>query len=143
MSADDVGSRSLKRGQLSKEDSDLDATVPYTLQRHPDFWFDDGTIILVAQQTGFRVYRGLLASQSTVFSDMLSASSSSFDESLDGCPIVQLTDSPQDLAYLFGVLIPRSPIQCVIELLPDTMLHWSNTLSTQVHVQRRPATLLR
>ncbi len=32
------------------------------LRRHEEFWLDDGTIVLVAQDTAFRVYRGLLAS---------------------------------------------------------------------------------
>ncbi len=97
-----------------------DASTPSTLsisdiKHHPDFWFDDGSIVLVTRNTGFRVYRGLLASQSTVFADMLAASSSSSDEILDGCPVVQLTDSPHDLAHLLGVLLPTSPIQYVVQ----------------------------
>ncbi|KAI1795317.1 hypothetical protein LXA43DRAFT_1080215 [Ganoderma leucocontextum] len=110
MSADDVGTRPPKRKLVSLDDSPLH-TPSYTLNRHPEFWFDDGTIVLVlAQQTGFRIYRGLLASQSTIFADMLAASSSSSDEILDECPVVQLADSPQDLAHLLGVLLPTSPV---------------------------------
>ncbi|KAI1795318.1 hypothetical protein LXA43DRAFT_1178791 [Ganoderma leucocontextum] len=36
------------------------------------FWFDDGNIILVVQHNGFRIYRGLLAEQSTIFAEMRS-----------------------------------------------------------------------
>ena len=41
------------------------------MNRHPEFWLDDGNLILVAsQETAFRIYTGLLASQSEVFANM-------------------------------------------------------------------------
>ncbi|KAI1795326.1 hypothetical protein LXA43DRAFT_882141 [Ganoderma leucocontextum] len=80
------------------------------LQRHSDIWFNDGNIVLVAGGTAFRIYRGLLASQSTVFSDMFASSTSSPDEIFDGCPIIHLSDSPHTLAYLLRVLLPNSRI---------------------------------
>ncbi|KAI1795320.1 hypothetical protein LXA43DRAFT_1090970 [Ganoderma leucocontextum] len=79
-------------------------------QRHPEIWFDDGNIVLVARETAFRIYRGLLAGQSTVFSDMFVSSTSSPDETFDGCPVVHLSDSPHDLAHLLRVLLPQSRI---------------------------------
>ena len=81
------------------------------IKPHPEFWFDDGSIVLVAQDTGFRIYRSLLALQSTVFADMLVASTSSADELLEGCPVIPLVDSPHDLAHLLRVLLPTSPVQ--------------------------------
>ncbi|KAI1784799.1 hypothetical protein LXA43DRAFT_901007 [Ganoderma leucocontextum] len=83
------------------------------LKLHPEFWFDDGNIVLVAQRTAFRIYRGLLSSQSTVFSDMFVSSSSSADETFDGCPIIHLSDSPHDVAHLLRVLLPKSSIEYV------------------------------
>ena len=83
------------------------------LDRHLELWFDDGNIILIAQQTGFRIFRGLLAAQSTVFADMFAAASSQPDETLDGCPVAQLTDSHLDLAHLLRILLPASPLWCV------------------------------
>ncbi len=44
-----------------------------SLERHEEFWFDDGSIILMARNTGFCAYRALLAAQSTVFADMFSS----------------------------------------------------------------------
>ncbi len=54
-------------------------------QCHPEIWFNDGNIILVAGGTAFRVYRGLLAAQSIVFCDMFSSSTPRPDETLDWC----------------------------------------------------------
>ncbi|PIL26475.1 hypothetical protein GSI_12233 [Ganoderma sinense ZZ0214-1] len=76
--------------------------------RHEEFWFADGSVVLVARNTGFRVFRSLLAAQSTVFSDMLSSSSPNAEEMFEGCPVVHLSDSPQDVAYFLGVLLPKS-----------------------------------
>ncbi|KAI1795288.1 hypothetical protein LXA43DRAFT_882184, partial [Ganoderma leucocontextum] len=73
-------------------------------QRHPEIWFDDGNIVLVAHKTAFRIYGGLLAGQSTVFSDMFASSSP--DETFEGCPVVHLSDSPPDLVHLLRVLLP-------------------------------------
>ncbi|KAI1786292.1 hypothetical protein LXA43DRAFT_952775 [Ganoderma leucocontextum] len=78
--------------------------------RHAEFWFEDGNIILVARDTGFRIYRGLLASQSAVFSDMFASSNSQTNETFEGCPTVPLSDSPEDLTHLLRVLIPKNHI---------------------------------
>ena len=95
----------------SSESSDSPTTIKPRFKQHAEFWFDDGNIVLVARRVAFRIYRGLLASQSTVFSDMFASSSSSADETFEGCPVVQLTDSPCDLAHLLRALLPKSRIQ--------------------------------
>ena len=110
--------RPLKRTRLSADDSTgsqihpsgPSSTSSSTLRWHPEIWFDDGNIVLVARETAFRIYRRLLAGQSTVFSDMFASSTSSPDETFDGCPVVHLSDSPHDLAHL-RVLLPKSHIQ--------------------------------
>ncbi|PIL26537.1 hypothetical protein GSI_12295 [Ganoderma sinense ZZ0214-1] len=115
MSADDSTTRPLKRARLSPA-QDISprhaspSAVPLTnLERHPEFWFDDGNIILITPKSmGFRIFRGLLAAQSTVFADMFASSSASADETFDGCPVVHVTDSHHDLVYLFRVLLPTS-----------------------------------
>ena len=101
----------LKRPRLSVSDdastSDANESHPGRIQRHPEFWLDDGNVILVAGDTAFRVYRGLLESQSTVFQDMFASSSAIPDESYRDCPIVHLTDDPEDLRDFLRVLLPR------------------------------------
>ena len=89
----------------------LQTIIPTSLLdriKSPTLWFDDGNIVLVARNTAFRIYRGLIASQSTVFSDMLVSSCASADETFDGCPTVQLSDSPEDLTHFLRALVPCS-----------------------------------
>ena len=95
-------------GNSSESSSNSPATSLQKLKRHAEFWFDDGNIVLVARNTAFRIYRGLIASQSTVFSDMLVSSCASADETFDGCPTVQLSDSPEDLTHFLRALVPCS-----------------------------------
>ena len=97
------------------------------LKHYEDFWFEDGNVVLVAQDVAFRIYLGLLAAQSTVFADMLSVSRPGADETYEGCPVVRLTDSPHDFAHLLSVLMPKDgqmsvfiSFLCVITI---TVLH--------------------
>ena len=85
----------------------LGSTVTLSnLRPHKDFWFDDGNVVLAAQRTAFKVYRGLLATHSTVFSRMFQASSQDESETLDGSSVIRLPDSSQDVTHFLEVLIP-------------------------------------
>lgn len=44
---------------------------PSVMQPSNDVWFDDGNVILQAESTLFKVYRGILVQNSTVFHDMV------------------------------------------------------------------------
>ncbi len=101
--------RPLKRARLLEIDSSSPASSNHVFERHDEFWLPDGNIILVANKTtGFCIYRGLVSSQSTVFEDMFTASTSNSEELFEGCPVIHLLDSPQDLAHLLCVLLPKS-----------------------------------
>jgi hypothetical protein len=67
-------------------------------------WFEDGNVILEAEATQFRVYRGILAANSTVFKDMFEFAQPEVDGSVGGCPVVQLSDSVEDLQHVLEVL---------------------------------------
>ncbi|KAM5539306.1 hypothetical protein V8D89_006997 [Ganoderma adspersum] len=117
MSSDNEDTRPQKRLRTAEDaPSEPSITSPPSngdlntgnLTRHEEFWFDDGSVVLVAQNTAFRVFRTLLAAQSTVFADMLSSSSPNAEEMFEGCPVVHLSDSPQDIAHLLHVLLPKS-----------------------------------
>ena len=78
------------------------------MKHDEELWLDDGNIILVAQDVGFRVYKGLLTKQSPVFQDLLGSKENRADEYMDGVPVVRIFDSPYDLRHLLRVLLPTS-----------------------------------
>ena len=71
------------RSLRDQDSSPLHALLsPFSLpnfERHTDFWFDDGNVVFIVQNTGFHIYRGLLATQSTVFADLFASASASAD----------------------------------------------------------------
>lgn len=93
------------------DDTEASGTI---WKRHPEFWFSDGSIVLVAHDTAFRVHKTFLARKSEVFRDMFALAlpgtpidRDSLDvdgkpalvqgQQLDGCPVVCLHgDSPFD-----------------------------------------------
>ncbi|KAK7036027.1 BTB domain-containing protein, partial [Favolaschia claudopus] len=58
----------------------------------PEVWFEDGNIVIRAENTQFRVYRGVLAAKSPVFQDMFSIFQPIDSETVDGCPLIRLPD---------------------------------------------------
>ncbi|KAF7984434.1 hypothetical protein HWV62_14506 [Athelia sp. TMB] len=101
----------------------MSATAPIT---HSDIWFEDGNVVLQAERTQFRVYRGMLARNSSVFRDMFSIPQPApSEESADGCAVVCLPDAAQDVEIVLraltepGYLTARGsmPIERVAALL--------------------------
>ena len=75
--------------------------------KHSELWFDDGNVVLVAEDTGFRVYRGLLARYSEIFRDMfrLPQPETTAAETYEGCPIVRMAeDGAEEWERVLGVL---------------------------------------
>ncbi|KAF7973896.1 hypothetical protein HWV62_14036 [Athelia sp. TMB] len=70
-----------------------------------DLWYDDGNIILQAENTRFKVYRGILVENSTVFRDMFSLPQPPGDaDMVEGCPLVRLYDSAEEVGYVMEAL---------------------------------------
>lgn len=60
-------------------------------QRYSTLWLDDGNIILVAGNTGFKVHWGILARHSETFRDMFSLPQPQpLDEVVEGCPVIRI-----------------------------------------------------
>ncbi|RPD55035.1 hypothetical protein L227DRAFT_332951 [Lentinus tigrinus ALCF2SS1-6] len=80
------------------------------VQPDPDLWFDDGNVVVIAQQTGFRVHRGPLSRHSEMFRDMFSVpqpancESQALFEEMDGCPVVHVTDTSYDFKHLLRAI---------------------------------------
>ncbi|RDX41819.1 hypothetical protein OH76DRAFT_177519 [Lentinus brumalis] len=80
------------------------------LQKDAEFWLDDGTVVIVANDTvAFRVYKGALANVSPAFRDLTAiADASKEQEMMDGIPVVHVDDAPESLRrFLRFVVLPR------------------------------------
>ncbi len=102
---DYIGSKRSAAGSTLETDSDEHASDGQASNQDEEFWFDDGTVILVARDVEFRVYKGVLAGLSSVFKSLFAEHHTLRNVHMDGvpsfpCPIVQVSDSPEDLRYL-------------------------------------------
>ncbi|KAF9465095.1 hypothetical protein BDZ94DRAFT_1214956 [Collybia nuda] len=71
-------------------------------------WYEDGNLVLEAGNTRFRISKGVLAAQSPVFQEMLSFPQPPDEEAFDGCPVVRLYDSPDDVGYFLKAIYDSS-----------------------------------
>jgi hypothetical protein len=85
----------------SRMSSPISLDVP---QRCPDVWFEDGTVVLQAEDTVFRVYRGILSANSPVFNDMFTIPQPLEVPEIEGCAVIQLYDSPTDLRHFLKAI---------------------------------------
>ena len=114
--------RPLKR---TRNDDDRDEWTPASpdpvedIAHDEEFWFDDGSIILIAGSIAFKVYKGLLAAQSPVFADMLATVNPQASQTFEGCPVVRLADNYQDWMALLRWL--GNP-EYVVASHPPTLL---------------------
>ncbi|KII87445.1 hypothetical protein PLICRDRAFT_142726, partial [Plicaturopsis crispa FD-325 SS-3] len=73
-----------------------------------NIWYQDGSIVLEAERLQFRVHISVLAAHSLIFKDMLEIGQSSVGEyAVEGCPLVHLSDSAQDLTYVLTAFYDR------------------------------------
>ena len=70
----------------------------------PRVWYDDGNLIIEAGSSRFRIYKGLLADKSLLFSTMLSLPPVASEQLVDGCPVVQFQDSAQDVGIFLKAI---------------------------------------
>jgi hypothetical protein len=70
--------------------------------RHPDLWFGDGNIALVAHGLYFNVHRGFLCRHSAPLAEAIKALEADGKQArfIEGSIILELEDKPKDL-YLF------------------------------------------
>ncbi|KAJ7124668.1 hypothetical protein C8R43DRAFT_1111741 [Mycena crocata] len=68
-------------------------------------WFNDGNLVLRAGNSEFRIYGGLLGDRSPVFHDMLQFPQPKDNETVDGCPVVEMSDdNEEDLVYFLKAI---------------------------------------
>ncbi|KAH9829579.1 uncharacterized protein C8Q71DRAFT_843674 [Rhodofomes roseus] len=109
--ADTKTSQSSRKRPRTEPDSVDDANESF--RRDETYWYDDGNIIFVAQNVGFRVYKGILAAKCEVFRNMFSlpqpaqdsGPGGSRDTVLYGCPVVHVTDTAGEFRMLLDSLL--------------------------------------
>ena len=116
-----------RSGEAADEAGKKDERDWRQLPHDKEFWYEDGSIILIASDVAFKAYRGPLIHHSPVFKDMLSMPqppSSSTEPS--ACqvelPVVPLTESASDLRHVLRLLMPSSRIRCVCRFECSTLL---------------------
>ncbi|KAJ7668644.1 hypothetical protein DFH06DRAFT_982852 [Mycena polygramma] len=99
---------SVKRSHADEDDA---STAPTKRQRteetaitRSEIWYKDGSVVLQAQNTQFRVHWTLLAQHSSVFHDMQGLLQPPGQPSVEGCPVVELQDTVVDVEHLLKAL---------------------------------------
>ncbi|KAL1742703.1 hypothetical protein HDZ31DRAFT_42657 [Schizophyllum fasciatum] len=120
-----------KRRRLDSETEAEDPSLAHAT-RHSTFWYDDGSIVLHAENTLYRVHKSLLSLHSEVFADMLSVPQPIDEDQLEGCHIVRLhgdtaADWQKLLIILYNALYlesfqpPKDHTRTVMNFLPGLL----------------------
>ena len=105
------------------QEQGIPPTNAAAVKRDSEFWFQDGTVTLIASNTEFRVYKGTLIEHSLVLADMFSLpqpsphTPSSPSKScewgkielsdhgmIDGCPVVRIHNTFDNVTSLLYAL---------------------------------------
>ncbi|KAJ7491140.1 hypothetical protein FB451DRAFT_1222176 [Mycena latifolia] len=69
-----------------------------------DLWFEDGNVVIHAEDYEFRLFKSFLTSRSAIFKDTLSMPEPEDAERVDGCPVLRIHDSAVDAAHFFKAI---------------------------------------
>ena len=77
------------------------------LRKDSEVWLSDGSIVIAAaDDVAFRVHKSILSRRSEVYNDLFSLpnADAAMAETMDGCPVVRVSDSSVDIRHLLLVL---------------------------------------
>ncbi|KAI5831668.1 hypothetical protein K523DRAFT_236942 [Schizophyllum commune Tattone D] len=85
-------------------------------------WFDDGNIVLQAENVQFRFFKGILAAYSPFFRDAFAVPqpANNSEDTLEGCPVMKLPDIAADVEYMLSfILEPKSSklLPCIADIV--------------------------
>ncbi|KAJ7689803.1 hypothetical protein B0H17DRAFT_912302, partial [Mycena rosella] len=108
--------------------------------RVEELWFSDGSLVVRAEQSLFRISGGILVARSSVFKDMLAFPQPPDAENIDGCPVVRLPDQAADVTLFFRAIFDSSffepfPTKTNLDII-ISILHLSNKYAVD-YLQRR------
>ncbi|KAJ7645667.1 hypothetical protein DFH06DRAFT_1476892 [Mycena polygramma] len=78
------------------------AASPETIRSK--IWYDDGSVILQAESTQCRVHWTVLAQSSPFFANLRGLPQPPDEPRVEGCPVVRLSDSSEDVEHLLQTL---------------------------------------
>lgn len=89
------------------------------LKRVPELWFSDCGLVIQAENSLFRVSGSMLAVRSSFFRDMLAFPQPANPDLVEGCPVVRLPDSAEDVTGFLTALFD-SRCRCVLKYRPSS-----------------------
>ncbi|KAJ3532840.1 hypothetical protein NMY22_g7578 [Coprinellus aureogranulatus] len=90
-----------KRRRTEEDDGSPSIEPP---KKSDKLWFEDGSVVLQAENVQFKVHRSILAKHSTVFADLFKVPHPASEPTIEGCPLVHLQDSAEDLKHVLLML---------------------------------------
>ncbi|KAJ7649978.1 hypothetical protein FB45DRAFT_6491 [Roridomyces roridus] len=76
--------------------------------RSSEIWHSDGSVVLQAGCTQFRVHWGVLSLHSSVFRDLQGLPQPVNEPKIEGCPVIELSDSSEDVETILNALYDPS-----------------------------------
>lgn len=76
----------------------------HDMHRVSDLWFEDGGLIIQADQSLFKIFKGMLAARSSVFKSSFDDASATTKSYLDGCDLLRVPDSASDMTYFLKAI---------------------------------------
>lgn len=77
---------------------------PSNTRPSKEVWYEDGNVVLTAEDVAFKVHRSILCRSSDVFRDMFEVAQPSPSNPIDGLPTVHLSDTPEELALFLKLV---------------------------------------
>ncbi|KAJ7174938.1 hypothetical protein C8R46DRAFT_95448 [Mycena filopes] len=108
---------------------------PAPVVRVQNLWFEDGGIVVKAQNSLFRVSRGILMLQSPIFADMFSIPQPADAEVIDGCPVAELPDAAEDVNVFLKTIFDSSFFEAYPAQTTHTIIAGVLRLSTKYEVE--------
>lgn len=81
-----------------------------TPTRSQFLWLADGNVVIQAEATQYKVYRGLLTLHSAIFNDMFALPQPPLElgeQFVEGCAVVHLSDTAADVSIVLETLFLR------------------------------------
>ncbi|KAF7359171.1 hypothetical protein MSAN_01258800 [Mycena sanguinolenta] len=69
-----------------------------------DLWFEDGNVVIEAEDYQFCVFKSFLTTRSPIFKDTFSIPQPEDAERINGCPVLRIHDSATDAAHFFSAI---------------------------------------